>query len=54
MDADLYVSFVENPQLSRQLPSFQPKADQNIALHASPAARNSDVLISAFPVHSTS
>ena len=31
---------------------FKPGVGQNIAMHASPTARNSAISVSAFPVHS--
>ena len=40
------VPFTENPELSKVL-SIKPVGGQNIALHASPAARNSTLLIFA-------
>ena len=43
----------ENEELSKVL-SFTPGVSEIIALHVSPAARNSAWIISALPVHSTS
>ena len=46
-------SLFVNSKLSEVL-SLKPGVGRNIALHASPAARNSTVLMSTFPLYSTS
>ena len=52
--ANFLVPTVENPELANVLP-LKPGVGQNIAMHASPAARSFFlVLIYAFPFHSTS
>ena len=51
-DADITVPSVENPELTNVL-RLKPGVGQNIAMHASPTARNFFLgLISTFPVHS--
>ena len=53
-DAEIKVLSVENPGLTNVLP-LKLGVGQNIAMHASPTARNYFlVLISTFPVHSPS
>ena len=44
---------IENPELLHVF-SLKPGVDQNITLHALPAARNSAFLICTIPVHFTS
>ena len=46
-DADIKTPSAENPELSEVL-SFRPVVGEKIALHASPAARDSDFLTPAF------
>ena len=53
VDTEIMVSSVVNPELTNA--PLKPGVGQNIAMHASPTARNfSLVLISASPVHSPS
>ena len=46
--AEIQLVFAENPKLSK-IPSFEPTVDENIALHASPAARNYAILTAMLP-----
>ena len=53
-DAEIKVSTTENPDLPNVLP-LKPEVGQNTATHASPTVGNVFlVLISTFPVHSSS
>ena len=52
-DAKIQVLSIENPVLSKAV-LFKPGVGQNIVLHASPAGRNSTLLIPTFPFHSAS
>lgn len=52
-DDEIEVPSAGNPELSK-VPTFETSADQNIATHVSPTARNSASLMSAFLVRSTS
>ena len=53
-DAEIKVLSADFPELSKYIQSFKPTVDQNIALHTSTTARNSALLISVVPFHSTS